>query len=79
MFKTDILRNEPGFRQKLIACSYFSQMGGTCGTYGRQERCIRGYGVETKGKRPLGRPRHRREYNVKMDLQDGWGGMKWIA
>ena len=27
-----------------------------------------------EGKRPLGRPRHRWEDNIKMDLQDvGWG------
>jgi hypothetical protein len=32
-----------------------------------------------EGKRPLGRPRHRREYNIKMDLQEvGCGGMDWI-
>jgi hypothetical protein len=31
-----------------------------------------------EGRRPLGRPRHRREDNIKMDLQDvGWG-MDWI-
>jgi hypothetical protein len=31
------------------------------------------------GKRPLGRPRHRWEDNIKMDLQEGgWGGMDWI-
>jgi hypothetical protein len=29
--------------------------------------------------RPLGRPRHRWEDNIKMDIQDmGWGGMDWI-
>jgi hypothetical protein len=29
--------------------------------------------------RPLGRPRHRWEDNIKMDLQGvGWGGMDWI-
>jgi hypothetical protein len=29
--------------------------------------------------RPLGRPRHRWEDNIKMDLQEvGWGGMDWI-
>jgi hypothetical protein len=28
---------------------------------------------------PLGRPRHRWEDNIKMDLQEvGWGGMDWI-
>jgi len=32
-----------------------------------------------KGKRPLGRPRHRWEDNFKMDLQEvGCGGMGWI-
>jgi hypothetical protein len=30
-------------------------------------------------KRPLGRPRHRWEDNIKMDLQElGIGGMDWI-
>ena len=32
-----------------------------------------------EGKRPLGRPRHRREDNIKMDLHEvGCGGMDWI-
>jgi hypothetical protein len=32
-----------------------------------------------KGMRPLGRPRLRWEYNIKMDLQEvGCGGMDWI-
>jgi hypothetical protein len=34
-----------------------------------------------EGKRPLGRPRHRweYEYNIRMDLREiGWGGMDWI-
>jgi hypothetical protein len=31
-----------------------------------------------EGKRPLGRPRHRWEDNIKMDLREmGWGGMDW--
>jgi hypothetical protein len=30
-------------------------------------------------RRPLGRPRHRWEDNIKMELQEeGWGGMNWI-
>jgi hypothetical protein len=34
---------------------------------------------KTEGKKPLGRPRHRWEDNIKMDLQEvGCGGMKWI-
>jgi hypothetical protein len=32
-----------------------------------------------KGKRPLGRPRHRWMNNIKMDLSEvGLGGMDWI-
>jgi hypothetical protein len=32
-----------------------------------------------EGRRPLGRPRHRWEDNIKMDLQEvGWEGMDWI-
>jgi hypothetical protein len=32
-----------------------------------------------EGKRPLGRPRHRWEDNIKMDLQEvGYGDMGWI-
>ena len=31
-----------------------------------------------EGKRPLGKPRHRWEVNIKMDLQEvGCGGMDW--
>jgi hypothetical protein len=32
-----------------------------------------------EGRRPLARPRHRWEDNIKMDLQEvGWGGVDWI-
>jgi hypothetical protein len=32
-----------------------------------------------KGKRPLGRLRHRRENEIKMDLREiGWGVAEWI-
>jgi hypothetical protein len=32
-----------------------------------------------EGMRPLGRPKRRREYNIKMDLQKvGWEGLDWI-
>jgi hypothetical protein len=34
---------------------------------------------EPEGRRPLGRPRHKWEDNIKMDLQEvGCGGMDWI-
>jgi hypothetical protein len=32
-----------------------------------------------EGRKPLGRPRHRWEDNIKMDLQEvGWEGKDWI-
>ena len=32
-----------------------------------------------EGKRSCGRPRHRWEYNIKMDLQVvGYGGVDWV-
>jgi hypothetical protein len=46
-----------------------------------EERCIVLVG-KPEGKRPLGRPRHRWEDNINMDLQKvGWGawiGMIWL-
>jgi hypothetical protein len=39
----------------------------------------RGLVEKPDGKRPLGRPRRRREDNIKMDVQEvGCGGMDWI-
>jgi hypothetical protein len=32
-----------------------------------------------KGRRPLGRPRHRQKDNIKMNLREvGWGDIEWI-
>ena len=43
-------------------------MGGACGAYGGGVyRVLVG---KPEGKRPLGRPRRRREDNIKMDLQE---------
>ena len=54
-------------------------MGGACGAYGGEERNIQGFSGEAWRKGPLGRPRHRWEDNIKMDLQEvGCGGMDWI-
>jgi hypothetical protein len=40
-----------------------------------------GYWCESqRGKRPLGRPKCRWLYNIKMDLLEiGWGGVDWIG
>ena len=62
---------------------YFSngtdrKKGGSCSTYGGEQKCMQVTGGETEGKRPLGRPRCRREDNIKTYLQEvGWG-MDWI-
>jgi hypothetical protein len=34
---------------------------------------------KAEGMRPLGRPRHRWEYGIRMDLREtGWGSVDWI-
>jgi len=54
-------------------------MGRAHNVYGGEERCIQGLVGKPEGKRPLGRPRHRWEDNIKMDLQEvGCGGMDWV-
>ena len=56
-------------------------MGGACGPYGGRERSVQGAGVETEGKRLLGRPRRRWEDNIRMDLPEvelgyeDWNGL----
>jgi len=49
-------------------------MDGACSTYGREERRVvyRVLMVKPEGKRLPGRPRCRRQDNIKMDLQK-WG------
>jgi hypothetical protein len=42
-----------------------SEVGGARGTYGREDKCILIFGWrESKGKRPLRRPRHGWEDNI---------------
>jgi hypothetical protein len=56
---------------------------GACGTHGRGEQYVQGFGGKTAGKRPLGRPRLRGEYGIKMELKEiGWGvwsGFTWLS
>jgi len=60
-----------------------NEMGGAGSTYGEEEKCIQGFGGKPKGKKPFGRPRHRWEDNINMDIQEvGWGeswtGFIWL-
>jgi hypothetical protein len=45
--------------------------------YGRQERRYRVLVGRSEVKKPLSRPRRRRENNIKMDLQECNGSMDW--
>ena len=59
-------------------------MDGACGVYGGGGRgVLRVLVRKPEGKRPLGRPRHRWEDNIKMDLQEvgrvvgtGWSWLR---
>jgi len=56
-----------------------NEMGVACSTYEGEGGTYRVFVGKPKGKRLLGRPRLRREDNIKMDLQEvGWGGVDWI-
>ena len=54
-------------------------MAGPVALMGERKDLYRFLVEKPEGKRPLGRPRHRWEDNIKMDLQEvGCGGMDWI-
>jgi len=54
-------------------------MGGACSTYEERRISYRVLVGKPEGTRPLGRPRHRWEDNIKIDHQEvGCGGMDWI-
>jgi hypothetical protein len=56
-----------------------NDMGGACSAYGERRGGYRVLVRKPEGKRPNGRPRHRWEDNIKMDLQEvGCGGTDWI-
>jgi hypothetical protein len=55
-----------------------NEMGGACGM-GDRKGAYRILVGRPEGRRPLTRPRHRWETDIKMDLQEvGWGGTDWI-
>jgi hypothetical protein len=57
-------------------------MGGACFAMGEGRRVHRVLMGKPGGKRPLGRPRHRWEDNIKMDIQEVGGvvgsGWSWL-
>jgi len=54
-------------------------MGGARSTYGGEENFIQTWVGKPEANKTLGRPRHRLEDNIKMDLQEvGCGDMDWI-
>jgi hypothetical protein len=51
-------------------------MGRACSTNGEERNANRILVGKPEGKRPLGRPKHKRVDNIKMDLRGiEWGGM----
>jgi hypothetical protein len=54
-------------------------MGVECSARGGDEKCLNNLVRESKGNRQLGRPRHRWEDNVNMNLRDmGLEVVDWI-
>jgi hypothetical protein len=54
-------------------------MGESCSTYEREERCIHGFGCEDRREENTGKTRRRSEDNIKMGLKEiGIDGAKWI-
>jgi len=52
---------------------------GSCSTYWERIRVYCILVGKSEGKRPLGRPKHRRENYIKMDLKEvGFGSIDWI-
>jgi hypothetical protein len=54
-------------------------MGREYSTHGAKRNTYRILVGKPEGKRPLGRPRHRCEDNIKIDLRNiEWGGMDFV-
>jgi hypothetical protein len=55
------------------------EIGGACSMYGARRSVYRILVGKPGGNRPLGRPSHRWEGNIKMDIQEvGCGNKDWI-
>jgi hypothetical protein len=56
-----------------------NELDGTCSTHGEGRSVYKVLVARPEGKRPLVRPRHRWEDNIKMDLREtGIDGANWI-
>jgi hypothetical protein len=54
-------------------------VGGTCGTHGGGKSVYRFLVGRPENNKPMGRPRRRREDNIKMELREtGVYGAKWV-
>jgi hypothetical protein len=54
-------------------------MGVAYSTHREMRNAYNIFAGKTEGKRLLGRPRRRWEYNIRMDLREtGWEGADWI-
>jgi hypothetical protein len=55
------------------------EMGRACSALGEKGNAFKIWVGKPEWKRPLGRPKHRWEDNIKMDLREiRWNGMNWI-
>jgi hypothetical protein len=54
-------------------------MGRACGTHGEVRNAYKILVGKPEGKRSLGRPRHRWEDNIRVDIKEiWWDGVDWI-
>jgi hypothetical protein len=56
-----------------------NEVGGACGTHGKERKVYKILVGKPEGKRPLGRPRRRWEGGIRIDLREiGLGCVDWI-
>jgi hypothetical protein len=56
-----------------------SEVDGAYSMLGRDEKCIQYFGWKAQRKETIGRPKHRWEENIRMDLREvGWEGVDWF-
>ena len=54
-----------------------NEMGGACGTYGTQKRCLQGLMGTDEGKSHLAVLVVDEKNNIKMNLQEWYGALNW--